>query len=185
MQLTKKRKIMAVVLGAAVGVFLVDRVLLGYGPAGPEQAQASSAFDLQGVASILQGFHPEDEPELNPQEEVMLSDRLEGLADDRAFDPLAVRDAFRPGDAWGGFGPAEGAPTISGEASAFADQYKLTATAVSGQGGMAIVNGQCLVVGQSLDGFRLVSVGRESADLVSGELRVRLHLSKGASASGE
>jgi len=47
----------------------------------------------------------------------------------------------------------------------------------SDQSGYAIVDGQVVRIGKSIDGFRLLSVDRSSALFESGSDRVRLNLS--------
>jgi hypothetical protein len=60
----------------------------------------------------------------------------------------------------------------------FAERHKLTATAVGPDGGMAIIDGQCLVVGRQMDGLKLVSVDRSSATLEADGIKVKLSLAK-------
>jgi hypothetical protein len=43
---------------------------------------------------------------------------------------------------------------------------------------MAIIDGQCLVVGHQMDGMKLVSVDRSSATLEADGIKVKLSLAK-------
>jgi len=179
MVLTKKQKILGAVLSAAVAIFVGDRVLLGLSDVGPARAEASPAGEFPFDLLDTQGLLSEDEaPQEPPEKETTLSDRLEEVAQSHHADPNAVRDAFCPSASWSGVNLAEPASLSSAEAmaKAFVERHKLTATAVSAKGGMAIIDGQCLVIGRELDGFRLVSVSRNSAVLVCDGVKAALTL---------
>ena len=59
------------------------------------------------------------------------------------------------------------------------------ATAVNGSEGVAIIDGDCFTTGQSVDGFQLVAVDRNSAVLTSAQVRVTLRLVGPASIEGD
>lgn len=177
---------MAAVLGVAVTVFVADRIL-GVFPMGPQAAEASA---VESPASLHDEFGQQMRATAAltsiPPAPRTLADRLEELRDTADIDPMNVRDALRPSKAWLGPGdpvevvapPAEPIDSAERRARLFARRHRLTATAVGVRGGMAIIDGQCVRVGQSMDGMELVSVDRGSATLKGGEITVRLTLAQ-------
>lgn len=67
-------------------------------------------------------------------------------------------------------------PNEPDKAEAFKRQHELMAVMVTADGARAIVNNRCLLIGQELDGFRLISVGLRSAILESETARVELKI---------
>lgn len=175
---------MAAVLGLAVAVFMGDRVM-GWLPLGPDQAEASASLGV----SLGQEFSKEMRATAAltniPPAPRMLADRLHKLAGADGLDAAPVADAFRPSQAWIAR-PQPQEPTMAGgqpdlaglRARQFAERHKLTATAVGPDGGMAIIDGQCLVVGRQMDGLKLVAVDRDSATLEADGVAVKLSLAK-------
>ena len=173
---------MAIGLGVAVAVFIADRVSQS-SAIGPEEASASvrdSLSDELGkqmrATAALTNIPPAPRT---------LSDRLADLAKTQGLDPADARDAFCPSRAWiARPDPAAyDQPSVQGDlaelrARQFARRHKLTATAVGGDGAMAIIDGRCLVVGREMDGMKLVSVDRSSATLRGGGVEVKLPLAK-------
>jgi hypothetical protein len=184
MALTKERKMILVVLGLAVGAFLVDRLVLDSGFSEPAQAQASEAVAIS-QAPILAGRTPAAEP-VAPQADpavaaqVALADRLAQLQDSKGFTLTKINDAFaRPG----GLAPPADLPNDRPEPSAaasaaetFQKTHRLMAVVASERGHMAIINGRTVRVGQSLDGFELLSVEQRSVLLGKDSVRVQLKL---------
>ena len=179
---TKRQKILLGVLGLALTVFLADRVYLGMSPAGPAQAEASEVADTMGVlpdrvaalsrgeAATIGTGRPESE----------LVKRLDAVRAAHLVQLEEVTDVFRPSQAWAGPAPQTETPVNSDEirADEFAQDHRLEAAVVSSKGSIAIVNGWCLKIGQELDGFKLVSVGRDSVVFVSGAARATLRLAE-------
>ncbi len=183
MIITKRRKAMAAVLGLAVSVFLADRV--GLLPLGPEQAAAS----VQLGVSLGQEFDEQMRATAAltniPPAPKTLADRLHKLAGAGGLDAASVADAFCPSEAWVARPrtqePAvvKAQPDLAGlRARQFTERHKLTATALGADGGMAIIDGQCLTVGREIDGLKLVAVDRNSATLESDGVEVKLSLAK-------
>ena len=54
--------------------------------------------------------------------------------------------------------------------------HRLLAVMVNRNGGHAIIDGKCLLVGQARDGMRLISVTKDSAVLETGGRRITLKL---------
>ena len=187
MKLTKRRIVLAAVLGVAVTALAWDRLVLG--GAGPRQAAASmipqSGPELPPLASapveVTQASVGADCPLAT------LAGRLSGLAQARRLDATTARDAFCPAAAWLGVEAKALAPVTSDEARAreFADRNRLTATVLGSSGRTAIINGQCLTVGRKVEGFELISVNRDSAVMACGRAKVTLRLAKDAAKTGE
>jgi len=174
MVLTKRNKILAVLIGAAVAAFVVDRFVLGYASAGPEQACAAAipSAETAGGAPDEAGLRAP------PQSPITLADRLAGVAGARGLDGMKVPDAFCPPRSWFGPDPVRPSAAAKGDSGRdFLGSHRLTATIVgAGGGGMAIIDGQCVVVGKTVDGFRLVSVTRRQAVLEADGAQVTLRL---------
>ena len=181
MVLSKRQKILAVALGAAVAVFVADRILLDRDDIGPAEARAWPLGDVD-PKPLVSGAPA---CEVSQEKEVTLADRLEQAVEDGDVDPTAVKDAFCPSESWSGLDLTARFPPGSADAiaRAFAESHRLTATAVSAEGGMAIIDGQCLAVGREIDGFRLVSVSRNSAVLLCAGVKATLTLSNETSSS--
>jgi len=172
MVLTRKNKILALLVGGAAAVFVVDRFVLGYASIGPEQACATAISPVGATGGAPEMLPP-------PQSPITLADRLAGLAGARGLDGMKVTDAFCPPRSWLGPEPVRPAarPADDGKERDFLESHRLTATVVrAGGGGMAIIDGQCVVVGKTVDGFRLVSVTRRQAVLEAGGKKVSLRL---------
>ncbi len=186
MVLSKRQKILAVALGAAVAVFVADRILLDRDDIGPAEARAWPLGDVDPQPLVPKGLVSGARAcEWSQEKEVTLADRLEQAVEDGDIDPTAVKDAFCPSESWSGLDLTARFPPGSADAvaRAFAESHRLTATAVSAEGGMAIIDGQCLAVGREIDGFRLVSVSRNSAVLICAGVKATLTLSNETSTS--
>lgn len=179
---TKRQKILLGVLGLGLAVFLADRIYLGMNPAGPAQAEASEVADTTSVlpdrvAALSRG---ETAPIGAARPVNELARRFEAAKAAHLVKVEDVTDIFRPSQAWAGPAPQTETPVDSDEirADEFVQDHKLEAAVVSSGGGIAIVAGQCLRIGQELDGFKLVSVGKDSAVFVSGAARATLRLAE-------
>ncbi len=109
--------------------------------------------------------------------QVAIARKLEQIAEQRGLDPTGVIDAFRPSPMWL---QLREVPVDDVQAELLVERFRkahtLAAVMGSGEKGWAIVDGRTLFIGQVLDGFTLVSVGRRSAVLESGDVRVLLTL---------
>jgi hypothetical protein len=77
-----------------------------------------------------------------------------------------LTDAFSPSKAWiGGSQPV---------VDDFKTTHKLTAVMTSHSGGGAIVNGQLIKLGQTLDGFTLTTINSRTVEFVKGSTKVEL-----------
>jgi hypothetical protein len=74
---------------------------------------------------------------------------------------MHARDAFAPPESWLVLPKPAEAPAVAvapadDPAEKFAREHKLTSVLLTGSGGIAIVNGKVLRVGQEVDRFRLL-----------------------------
>ncbi len=84
---------------------------------------------------------------------------------DNGFDPSDVVDAFRPAASWSPAGGREGTVSVA-NANEFVHRHELKAVMAGVNGdGLVIIDSRCLRIGQSLDGFRLVSISTGSVIL--------------------
>jgi len=186
MVLSKKRKIMAVVLLAAVAALVADR-FLGVIPMGPDEAEASPADEYAIIEPAAAPAAAEvSGPAAAAVPSVTLAERLERLAAAEGFDGSEVRDAFQAPASWvpqSADAAGGGAPNLDeARIQAYQESHRLRATSVGVRGRMALIDDECLTVGQMLDGFRLEAVDSNAAVLVSGSLRVVLRLPTDADA---
>jgi hypothetical protein len=176
MVLSRKAKVYLGVLPLAVVALLVDRLVLDGGKPGPEQASAApmaarptkpSALQPAPVAAVPAPAPPAPSPPLG---------RLAALMRGRQIDPQHVRDAFAPAPSWLPPAPEPPAPKAPEPKKLpdFQDRHELTAVIMGPQGARAIVDGKCLAVGQTLDGMKLISIGRKTAVFAGGGVRAEL-----------
>lgn len=175
MKVSKKQKIYAAVLGVGLCAFGADRLF-----SGPDAALASPEFPKMPHAKLAALPAAADET-LSATANV--ADHLQAYADEQHLSLSSVNNAFKPGTAWAG--PTskdkqnvEDRPKVDEaalKAQAFKENHKLMAVVVSQHGG-AVVNGRLLRVGQAIDGFRLLSVTKHSAQFKAGSVKVELAL---------
>ena len=191
MQLTKQQKVYATVLGLAVAAFGFDRWVLGPGAEGPEDAAVAPAGKRPAprrapravAAAALNTAAPggavvaSASMAASTPSTAALAARLQSAS--KGLDLDRVADAFKPSASWTGLHRAAAPVVDSGDPVAdFKARHKLSAAMKQGSGGVAIVDGQPLAVGQKLGGFRLSAVKDGSAIFRRGNLRVELHLGK-------
>ncbi len=172
MTLTKSQRVYVAIMVIVMVALLIDRTLLQ-----PEPAQAS-VLQYAVPSSERDPGDLESAPSEGPApRQVAIARKLEQIAEQRGLDPTGVIDAFRPSPIWlqASEVPVEiEQPELLVER--FMKAHTLAAVMGSGKDGWAIVDGRTLLIGQVLDGFTLVSVGRRSAVLESGDARVLLTL---------
>jgi hypothetical protein len=180
---TRRRIALAAVLGVALAIFSADRIL-GWVPLGPELAEASATTSSLLSKELGEQMRETAAMTNIPPAPPTLADRLIELGQAQGIRSGAFRDAFSPADAWIARpqAPAASAAGLTEPANfrsqQFAERHRLTATAVSAGGGMAIIDGQCLTVGREMDGMKLVSVDRSSATLEGDGTSVTLMLAR-------
>ncbi|MEZ6190763.1 MAG: hypothetical protein R3C45_05665 [Phycisphaerales bacterium] len=167
------------VLGVAGLGLLVDRVVIGSDMTGPAESSAGVLDDVSVDAESL--LIVPDKPGNTGQGIAVpaesLASRLRGVAGNAATTGGAARDAFAVPPSWV---PADAEPVAGSEAAqaveTFKRDHKLEAVLVTGDQRCAVVNGQTMYVGQSLQGYRLVSVQERSAEFRSGGVVITLGL---------
>jgi len=183
MEISKKHIVMFVVLGIAVAVFIADRVMPSGSPAGPSKAQAADAEVLSDEMSP-EASSPADDRETQAAEvRTALARRLDSVARSHRLRPSAVKDAFFPSPQW--VGPRGGKVAVDEEpkvdsaevkAQEFARMHQLKGAIVASDRSIAIIDGNCVSIGQKVDGFELKSVTADTAVLTCQGAEVVLRL---------
>ena len=183
MKISRKHMVMFVALGIAIVVFLANRVMPGGSPTGPDTVQAAPAAELDDT--ILPELPlPVDDRETQAAEvRTALAKRLDSVARSHRLGQSAVKDAFFPSAQW--VGPREGKVVVDDEpkvdsaevkAQEFARMHQLKGAIVAAGRSIAIIDGNCVSVGQKVDGFELKSVTASTAVFVCEGVEVVLNL---------
>jgi hypothetical protein len=165
MKITTKQKVYAALLTIGVIALGLDK-----GLGGPSTADASPATAELAAADGAAQVSGTSAPGIS------LVSELQGISSN-AFDPRSAHDAFVPGKCWTSprFGPATvGQAQLT--AGDFQRGHRLSALMLSANGGQAVINGQLVRVGQTVDGFKLAAIGPNRATLLNGDNRVELHM---------
>lgn len=104
-----------------------------------------------------------------------IANKLKQLNDSIPAPRGEMRDAFTPGAAWAG---ATGGAFGNGALANFSDTHHLTGVLVSGRAGQAMVDGKDVLVGQTLDGFKLIAVKPGVAVFQQGDVQITLRIGK-------
>jgi hypothetical protein len=196
---TKSQKVAGAVLGLAVVAFCVDRFVLsppaGERPAAAEEfvvkpSGSSSSSSSSDKPAVARSASPARAAIAASTANAMtLASRLQAMGETRRLAYELSGDAFRPSDAWVVASqpkPAAPAPTAKRAAEAravpkvdhaalFLRRHKLSAVmANQGRGGLAIVDGKMLTLGQTFDGFKLTHVGTADATFTGKGTKVTL-----------
>ena len=179
---SKRQKLFVASLGLAIAIFAADRLYFGLAPAGPSQAQASTGLRIVSEPTAMLPPEVLKDAPVGPKN--ALANRLEAVWKDHPLDLTRIKDAFCLSGPWVRQEPAqEEVPVNSDEVRAkeFAQDHQLKAVVVTPRGRIAIIDGTCRTVGQTLDGFRVVSIDKSSVVLMANGVRVTLRLSSGKS----
>ena len=187
MALTKKHKAYGAVVAVGALALLVDRVFLDSSQTSPEAAtgEVLAAPTGEGPPAKSTQTIPVPPPSILGTDQSVAA-RLAALTGSKGLDPAGVRDAFCPAPAWIG-APEADVPvveSVESQAERFGRSHQLQAVMVGDLGSYAIIDGKCVFVGQTLDGFKLVSVGQASATLEAGGTRVTLKLKSDVGVQG-
>ncbi len=156
MNLSKRQKILLGVFFIGLVGLVADRTILRP-QGGPEAASAESS------AAPSATRHPGGAPgEENPSTRAPLAERLNKLLPDTENGAVELRDPFALPVSWSGSGTAN-QEKIPDAAGTFARTHQLKAVVVQGDDVSAQVDDGFLVPGQTIDGFKLVSVDYRSA----------------------
>ena len=176
MKWTKERKIYGGLLALGVLALVVDR--LSGGPkeaAAQEDAAALVAPNVAGKSAPPKTSRTADTAML-ARADLGLAERLRAATNGQPVSDKSVVDVFRPSRKWAGDAGGGGAAHPMSEAERFKAAHRLTAVMMSGRSSRAIVDGTPLRLGESLDGFKLLSVDPGRAVLERSGARVVLAL---------
>jgi hypothetical protein len=176
MELTKRQKVFLVIMIIVLGAFIVDRAYLSR--SGPSKARA----EISDSSTSDEGV-PEAEvvPDLASQSPtVKLVRGIETLWSEKNLDLSRARDAFCLPESWlAEISPNNFRRTAQGAETSFAKNHQLKVVIVQGQRPCVMVDDHFLVIGQELEGFKLVAVDEDSATFESGAKKVVLRLANG------
>jgi hypothetical protein len=152
---------------------LIGLVLIGADQLGWLPGRGSASSDQQADAAA----NPEKEYALakgptaggaaaSQQQTVPVAQRLRQAATTNAN--KAVHDAFAPGSAWIVVGDSVRVDN-SGLAGQFQAAHRLTGVLTSGGRAHAMVDAKIVAIGQSIDGFKLISLSGRSATFESAD----------------
>ena len=174
MKLTKSHKIYLSILGVGVCALVLDRSLGTSAPvggppsiAGRVQSPGNEPFRTEGGARAA----------AVSDSDKSISARLARLQF-VAGSSGVLRDAFVPTSAWIGSDQRE-QPDRNAAAERvlkFQNSHILKGIVESNGGGQALVDNKLILVGQSIDGFHLTSVGQMRAIFSDGNIRAVLRL---------
>ncbi len=179
MALSKTQKVLMGLCAIGVAAVLMDRLRATPAVPGPQGALASAvgidAVPPAGTPAAV----PADTPDaVGDRPGDALAGRLKAATANTPFRADDMRDAFQPPADWM---PASSKPPVKGTvgsaAEAFMQKHTLKAVMVGAKGYQAIIDNTCVGFGQTIDGFKLVSVGERGVVLVSEDgSRVTLEL---------
>ena len=172
---------MIAVLSVAGLGLLVDRVVIGSDVTGPAQTSAGvlDGFDTEPVEVTAESSGKHTALiDGDASSGVSFAERLRLITGSSGDDDFSrTRDAFVPGPGWGATPSAVGAVPDNHArqaAEAFQSRHVLEAVLVSGDKRYAVIGGQTLSIGQTLDGYRLRAVHERSAVFEGRGIRVEL-----------
>jgi len=182
----KKQNIgLLVALGVAIAVFAVDRIMPGGSPVGPVTAEGAPTNEAGIAAMEPEAPSVTDDRQTQAAEvRTSLAGRLDKVARSHDLQSVVVRDAFYPSPEWvQPVGSKEQIAEANSEihsatlkARKFAGVHKLKGVIVASGRSLAIIDGNCVYVGQKIDGFELKTVTANSAVLVCQGVEVVLNL---------
>ncbi len=184
MERKKKHLGLFVALGIAVAVFAADKMMSGDSPVGPDIADAAPTNESIDIAEPQAGPVVSDRETQAAEVRTALATRLDKAYATHRLDRVVVRDAFFPSSEW--IAPLKEKKTVRAEpqinsamlrAREFTRIHKLKGAIVAAGRSIAIIDGNCVSVGQKVDGFELKSVTANSAVLVCQNVEVVLNLS--------
>jgi hypothetical protein len=183
MKLTMRKKAFLVAGAVALSALIVDRAFLNGDRTGPKTGQAAVGQAFEPVGRRPAQNRPDVAKASPPR--LTLPGRLARACSARTA-PAGIRDAFAMPAPWAAELRAEVATSkpAAPVGEAFRTRHRLTAVMVDSAGGQAIVDGRCLKVGQSLDGFVLSSVQMRAVVFTNDEGSVELRLPEFSPAEG-
>lgn len=178
MKLTRERKIYAGLMVAAISALLADQVFFLDSPASadaapvaPPLAQAAAVVAVPAVDSRQLEYKV---TELNAANS--LAHRLAAVARQHELTIADVDNAFEPSTTWIAEPIAPPPAPLPSPATQFEARHKLTAVVTNARGGLAMVDGKPLEIGQELEQFVLIAVTPTTAVFRSGDATAVLQL---------
>jgi hypothetical protein len=184
MKWTKERKIYGGLLALGVVALVIDR--LSGGPkeaAAQEDAAALVAPNVAGKSAPSKNARTADAAML-ARADLGLAERLRAATNGHLVSDKSVVDVFRASAKWAG-DSGVGTSHVMTDAERFKAAHRLTAVMMSGHSSRAIVDGTPLRLGESLDGFKLLSVDPGRAVLGRNGARVVLALDQAPAAHAD
>jgi len=173
--MTPRRKAFIALLAIGAAALAADRLIPG-----SENSAAEAEPDLV-VAQVPSGAKAASPASAAPAT-LSLSYRIRGAVEQATPDPSS-RDIFRLPLAW--IGPQKSAELAAPVAQIrFDETHRLTGLILAGGRTGALIDGMLIKVGQSIDGYRLVSVANNTAVFESANERAVLRVEKSTFASG-
>jgi hypothetical protein len=158
MKLSKKQIIYGSVLAAAGVAYAIDAAFFG-----PPAAARAAQVSAEGAATTSsKPIADEIAPLAGPEH--LLTSRLQKWATDHSSSLAEMSDVFQP--------PVVAKPTVVTSAHqtppedpilAFNRRHRLIAIVLDGSAGYALIDGQVLRIGQTVDGAKLIGLTRRQA----------------------
>lgn len=183
---------MVAVLGVAGLGLLVDRLFLGAGVTGPAESSAGVVAPPAPGPDAVQAA--DTQAPITPTPLLIkpadngptIAERISRLADNHDTHQHQAgkgRDAFTPAPGWSADSGSDTQQMRPETAVTFRSQYTLDAVMDTGLRKCAVVNGQTVYLGDTIDGYKLLSVHTRSAVFEIDGIRVELGLARSAPAS--
>ena len=169
MKVTKQQKLFAGLLVLGLVALVLDRCV--FTPSSAEASdQASDLLIAKNPQTKAESPAPAHKATATAPAGNPVALKLTELSESMHLPGAAVKDAFCPAPTWSG----TGAPTGGAEIRSFEQTHTLIGVMSSGGSAAAMVDGKLVRVGQSIDGYKLVSVSKGKAVFQSGEVTATL-----------
>ena len=191
MALTRQQKLLCAIVALGIVAVALDRLVISQSTTQPHSAAAADAVSASQGEASQSSLDAEALLDSAPAEldSPSLSKMLERVAAEHNVSHSAPADAFTPPEAWVPRTPPEprsepdqndGTAPDNTDAITTADRFvkrhRLVAVMVDHGAGLAIVDGQAVRVGETLDGFTLRRVAQRKAVFEKGATSVELEL---------
>jgi len=176
MKWNNQRKIASGLLGLAIIAFVGDRLLSG-DQESPESLIIAANSSNGATGDVRRDTAPSNRS-ASALPMAMLADRMEEICLAEGLVPGTAHDVFRPPASWFPAPAVTPADTTvrAGRAADFRQKYKLTAVMRGSSGGLAVIQGETVRLGQTIGGLKLIAIKDRSAVLSDGVEDVELEL---------
>ncbi|SRR5258706_4961848 len=178
MKATRKRIILLTVLGIGICALIADRLRGGYeNPPEPKDVPTVVVTPGASAADVKTKIEPTGI-------DGSFATRVR-LAAARVSPPSRHRDVFRVPAAWSGIDAkmkSDSSPASSSipDPVRFQRAHRMTGVIMAGRQSSVMIDGKLVVVGQSIDGYRLTAVAKDLAKFAGAHGRAMLHLEQSA-----